>query len=55
MIDIVKTSIKDKYDRGYMVNYLEAEISKMKARYAVINRNQKNKYWKQKGLKNEKE
>jgi hypothetical protein len=48
MIEIVTNSIKDKYDRGYMINYLEAEISRNKARLVVINRGNKKRYWEQK-------
>jgi hypothetical protein len=48
MIEIATKSIKDKYDRGYIINYLEAEISKNKARLVVNNRNERRRYWKQK-------
>ena len=51
MIKIVTNGIKDKYDRGYIINYLEAEISKNKARNIVASHNQRIRYWEQKEMK----
>lgn len=51
IIEIALKNVKDKYDRDYIRNYLEAEISRNKAMSAVRNRNQYKRYWEQKETK----